>query len=111
MVKVNVNMLEGNALNYAVAIAEGFSNSSAASIVIMQTYQPSTNWRQGGPIIEREQITLDCRSHHSWEARIWAIHLDNFVDAKYNSTPLIAAMRCYVASKLGEVVDIPDELV
>ena len=27
------------------------------------------------------------------------------------ATPLIAAMRCYVASKLGEEVDVPDELI
>jgi hypothetical protein len=26
-------------------------------------------------------------------------------------TPLIAAMRCYVASKMGDEVDVPDELV
>jgi hypothetical protein len=26
------------------------------------------------------------------------------------STPLIAAMRCYVASKLGDEVEIPKEL-
>jgi hypothetical protein len=25
-------------------------------------------------------------------------------------TPLIAAMRCYVASKLGDEIDIPEEL-
>jgi hypothetical protein len=25
--------------------------------------------------------------------------------------PLIAAMRCHVASKLGDTVDIPEELV
>lgn len=29
---------------------------------------------------------------------------------KFN-TPLIAAMRCYVASKLGDDVDVPEELV
>ena len=26
-------------------------------------------------------------------------------------TPLVAAMRCYVASKLGDEVDIPEELL
>jgi len=26
-------------------------------------------------------------------------------------TPLIAAMRCYVASKLGDEVDVPEELL
>ena len=28
----------------------------------------------------------------------------------YGPTALIAAMRCYVASKLGEEVDVPEEL-
>jgi len=28
----------------------------------------------------------------------------------YGPTPLIAAMRCFVASKLGEEVDVPQEL-
>jgi hypothetical protein len=29
----------------------------------------------------------------------------------HGHTPLIAAMRCYVASKLGDEVEIPDELL
>jgi hypothetical protein len=29
---------------------------------------------------------------------------------QYGDTPLIAAMRCYVASKLGDEVEIPKEL-
>ena len=33
-------------------------------------------------------------------------------EIKYSGpTPLIAAMRCYVASKLGDEVDVPEELV
>lgn len=30
---------------------------------------------------------------------------------RYGPTPLIAAMRCYVASKLGDEVEIPEELL
>lgn len=33
------------------------------------------------------------------------------VDDAEGPTPLIAAMRCYVASKLGDEVDIPEELI
>lgn len=32
-------------------------------------------------------------------------------DAMLGHTPLIAAMRCYVANKLGDAVDIPEELM
>lgn len=77
----------------------------------------STNWSQGGPIIERENIDTftEKKSYpDSWLASVaryqnakklvgWRIH-------QYGPTPLIAAMRCYVASKLGDTVQIPKEL-
>ena len=63
----------------------------------------STDWAQGGPIIERERIELE-HDGHAWWARIKA-------DEDYTGpTPLIAAMRCYVASKLGDEVDVPEGL-
>ena len=65
----------------------------------------STNWAQGGPIIEREKITVEYTGDpDTWCACIMA---DQEV---YGDTPLIAAMRCYVASKLGDEVEIPEEL-
>jgi hypothetical protein len=66
----------------------------------------STSWAQGGPIIERERIELVDDSP-GWLARIdlWAREI-----VVGGPTPLIAAMRCFVASKLGEEVDVPDEL-
>ncbi len=70
-------------------------------------YSPSTNWAQGGPIIERENITLASPTPiaSEWCAMLWG------VKAKQSgTTPLIAAMRCYVASKLGDEVEIPKEL-
>lgn len=67
----------------------------------------STNWSQGGPIIEREKYNLNydvSQAPDVWQA-------DDGVDNVGNGpTPLIAAMRCYVASKLGDEVDIPEEL-
>ena len=68
---------------------------------------PSTVWTQGGPIIERECLELEV------EEGVW--HSRTSFGFHYYSgkgpTPLVAAMRCYVASKLGDEVDVPDELV
>ena len=86
-----------------------------------QQWNPSTNWAQGGPIIEREWIAT---GHHQsmdgayvWTASSWTSshrwlsgeggpHGGHY----YGPTPLIAAMRCY-AAKLGDDFDIPDELL
>ena len=71
---------------------------------------PSTNWAHGGPIIEREFITID-QKERSICACIDAPEGCELNDIWANGpTPLIAAMRCYVASKLGDEVEIPEGL-
>lgn len=64
------------------------------------------NWNQGGPIIEREGIlftrTNDGEMYHAWIVRRNASAL--------GPTHLIAAMRCHVASHLGDEADIPEAL-
>lgn len=72
----------------------------------------STDWAQGGPIIEREHIALDYYHtpiHPDVQPRWEALHGSGVFE--YGPTPLIAAMRSYVASKLGDEVEVPDELV
>ena len=77
-----------------------------------QSFTPSTNWAHGGPIIEREEFTL---SHSPYEhvfygsARPWCAEKRGVME--YGPTPLIAAMRCYIASKLGDEIEIPEELI
>jgi hypothetical protein len=68
-------------------------------------FNPSTNWAQGGPIIEREGINLWREDRGNWCA--------SYPDAQdyWDLSPLVAAMRCYVASKLGDTVKIPGELL
>lgn len=68
----------------------------------------STDWSQGGPIIEREKVRLWNYDDDPWEASIAGIPEGKH--KQYGPTPLIAAMRCYVANKLSDVVDIPEEL-
>jgi len=117
--------LEGIALDYAVALAEGGENfwfDTIASYWMTingedrvlkpnwaQSFTPATNWSFGGPIIEREKIMLDCASSHGpWEG---SCKIDGVTGWVEGPTPLIAAMRCYVASKLGDEVEIPEELL
>ena len=71
---------------------------------------PSTDWEHGGPIIEREKLCLDIDSAGVWLAWTKQNYDDEPRHMVSGPTPLIAAMRCYVASKLGDEVDVPEEI-
>lgn len=64
-------------------------------------FEPSTDWAHGGPIVERERISLRDDGGDEWEAD------DHIHATMHGPTPLVAAMRCYVASKLGEEIETP----
>lgn len=96
--------LTGAALDWAVAQCEGISVRNGFDD---NCPEYSTNWTQGGPIVEREWVDLHCVNDSLWEAECPApcgLAMQN------GPTPLIAAMRCYVVSKLGDKVDVPEEL-
>lgn len=82
---------------------------------IGREYSPSTKWTQGGPIIERERIRLDCPWGDRWDAEAptkrRAAKLDGTTGWLCGPTALVAAMRCYVMANYGDEVDIPEELV
>ena len=96
--------LQGAAIDWAVAQCEyvnvrcGFDDNCP---------EYSTDWAQGGPIIEREDISVS-REFQSgrveWAAWTPAPIRDDAEAFGYGPTPLIAAMRCYVASKLGDEI-------
>jgi hypothetical protein len=108
---MKVSELQGAALDWAVAkciyepddvvICDGrvFAYDDAT-----KGFNPSTDWAHGGTIIEREKMTLE------WTGEDWMAYIRH--DEEYfGPTPLIAAMRCYVASKLGDEIEVPDEIV
>ena len=101
--KTKTSELTGAALDWAVAKCLGTEHLFAGHEVGRLHY--STDWAQGGPIIKREHITLRCYTDALWDASIGRL---DYVEG--GPTPLIAAMRCYVASKLGDEVEIPEEL-
>lgn len=134
--KIKTRDLSGVALDWAVATCEGFpirhdpmnfgrafaeggfwiwDDSGPISKrdyrLIGRQYCPSTNWAIGGPIIEREKLSVELKQHGYWMASCQYNYADEKEFLTLGDTPLIAAMRCYVASKLGYEVEIPDALV
>ena len=115
--------LAGAALDWAVAVAEGKDHSTNkdwgnASVNDLgrcsiahrnwngaKYFEPSKNWGHGGPIIEREMLGVMPVSDATWRAA------DVDGSNGFGPTPLIAAMRCYVDSKLGESIDVPRHVV
>jgi hypothetical protein len=110
---MNTNELTGAALDWAVAKCEG--NYLAGYEVCWRNNRAakySTNWAQAGPIIEREGLALHREAPGEWYAFMWWDDTDGAGDIlRKGPTPLIAAMRCYVTSKLGDNIDIPKELI
>jgi len=104
--------LQGAALDWAVVkclLPEGWD---AAEIILGDETDYSTDWAQGGPIIEREWLDLTPWPNESREDTRWHCqqHDSGGDCAQYGPTPLIAAMRCYVASRSGDEIDIPEEM-
>jgi hypothetical protein len=105
--KIKTNDLTGAALDWAVCKAGGGGKDLKifwSGYIEFGMYHYSTNWSQGGPIIEREKIQILPRSAD------WVAVRFGPGKAITGTTPLIAAMRCYVASKLGDEIEIPKEL-
>jgi hypothetical protein len=122
--EMKTSELQGPALDWAVAKCEGrrepeLLNNFATAWFTWGNVHYSTDWAHGGPIIERERITLEhLRGAGDTGADVWVAML-TCEDKKFGGvecfeeqgpTALVAAMRCYVASKLGDEVEIPEEL-
>lgn len=123
---MNVAQLSGAQLDYWVARASGLAVQLDGDRVVIERvrfgvldgsvepwfvswgpFSPSTNWADGGPIIQRERI---CISPHdrgeAWGAWITSsCYESNDPDAR-GETPLIAAMRAYVSVKFGKEVNL-----
>ena len=120
---MRVHNLEGAVLDYWAAQAAGEGSGrlvDGACMMIrsepgggarMVPYRPSSSWSDGGPILEREGISVwrypDLDSWHAGKG--FNFVRDQGIEAAHyyqGPTPLIAAMRCFIASKLGSEVPL-----
>ena len=107
MKRIKTQDLTGAALDWAVAKCEGLLHDDGTVSDYWQPselWEPSELWGQGGWLIEREGISID------FDGEAWTASSNERPICHRASTPLIAAMRCYVASKLGDEIEIPQEL-
>ena len=119
--KVKTSELQGAALDWAVAhclghtVAENYGSYIRIHLTDPKqagytlAFCPSTDWAQGGPIIERECIAISCLHITGYTPNTWTARRPQRC-SEDGPTPLIAAMRAYVASKLGDEVELPEEL-
>ena len=122
--KIKTKDLTGAALDWLVAKCMGYVEQGVygtpefrdsgvylcyCDAVLNSCYSPSTDWAQGGPIIERERISI-----RQW-TNVPIVHAymphDDAPWASDGTSSLIAAMRCFCCSKLGDEVDVPEELM
>ena len=130
--KIKTSELTGDALVAAVAMCEGYTDlhkiegrwpheyqfamwPPRREYGVMELWEIGSDrdWAFFGPIIEREEISISrefASSRVEWAAWTPAPIRDDAEAFGYGPTPLIAAMRCYVASKLGDEVEIPEGL-
>jgi hypothetical protein len=123
--KIATQKLLGSALHWAyhqadphaaVEIKEGKLYLSGTTTL----YEPSTNWLQGGPILNRYAFTIRTRSAEE-EASLahpdpnFHVKVELFDDDSYASgfgrDILTAALRCIVALRIGPLLDIPSEFL
>jgi hypothetical protein len=116
--KIKVSKATNRQLDWLVATAQGWlafdrcwwttkKNSEKNVRQTTLNYAPTVSWAQGGQIIEREKIGTVPDRKDTWRANNPFACTPN---TQYGPTPMVAAMRCYVASKLGDEVEVPDEL-
>lgn len=114
--------LSDTALDWAVAKCEGYTNlrknphrfsndmlvmtapRAEFGVTYLCDLDYSTSWGLGGPLLEREIARLEDLGDEGWEACGYGF-------TATGPTPLIAAMRCFVSSRLGDEVEIPEELL
>lgn len=120
--KIKTIELKGTALDWAVTKCEqndvGYIphvNPDGKVIKMLLRSMPySTDWALGGAIIEREFIAIESPRAFGWQASMW-VDETNPITGHHRfgagDTPLEASMRCFVSSRLGDEIDVPDELL
>ena len=122
MKTVRVSDLEGAALDWAVAKACGIGvwvkNGHVFQDILgtpdnpCSVWSPSKGWGQCGPLIEGRIVFLALNGRMNRRPDGWScLPVGTRGVPAFGETPLIAACRAIVAAKLGDVVDVPEELL
>lgn len=116
--KVIVSDARGIVLDWLVAKAEGWIDDPnswlyrCSSSRGLRIYSPSTNWASGGPIIDREEIGIKLSNWFLEGGSANSKWAASYIKGVMTTGPtlLVAAMRCYAVHRLGDEVEVPEEI-
>jgi hypothetical protein len=112
--RIKTSELTGAPLNWAVATVMGLDIEIKYGVVHTdddEVFMPDLDWNIVGFIIEQEGIDICTDTRGGWIATLITDWEEGTFVRGEDETPRIAALRCYVASKLGDEVEIPEELL
>lgn len=119
--KVKTADLFDLSLDWAVAVCEGLELDENGVPIWFDDdgldaprveYSPCKIWNQGGPIIDRMmQGKFFLMENDDSCCHVAYSETEHDNAHGYGPTPLIAACRCFVASRFGDEVEVPDELM
>jgi hypothetical protein len=110
--KVKTNLLKDEPLDWAVS--RYADKHVSLNDIHWGNYTPSRDFALGGPILSRERISRTIDHSGLWIA-YWSDGYTEGDEGKLHMqcdrSELVAGLRCVVARKLGDEVEVPDELV
>lgn len=130
MVEVKVAELSGAALDFAVAQVEkpenfvlrdateeigcwviGIAyNAADPDSWLKSSYCPSTDWSQGGPLIDKHRLEIIESGNGFACVKEW-VYSEPYEWYPVGETHLIAACRAIVTKASGDTVQVPEELM
>jgi hypothetical protein len=124
MKTINVSEASGQTLDWLVAKCEEqrgvkFGTGFSGEMLLLDEHEfghrldYSTNWARGGPIVNQmlvDGLQLKLNEYPRGECTKFVASLPTPTVFNFGPTPLIAAMRCYCVSRLGNTAEVPDEL-
>lgn len=126
LIEVRVSNLVGAALDWAVAKVEQVDTSWRYGRELVQVhdrggikliesirsiYSPSTDWSQGGPLVDKHHGGLHYEAHLADANFRYSSGPSRTGFWCYGPTALIAFCRGLVKAKLGDTVQVPKELM
>lgn len=126
LIEARVSNLAGAALDWAVAKVEGVETSwrhgrelvkvhDRGGIKLIESirsiYSPSSDWSQGGPLIDNHLGSIHHNPHLEDSICRYSAGPAGAGIWLYGPTALVAFCRTLVLTKLGDTVQVPKELM
>ena len=92
----------GTVENYFLLESEAQLEAKASTVGTLEGVDPCANWEDCMPIVARERMLIKPI------ARTWVVSTYSLSHFAYGDTLQVAAMRCYINSKLGPEVEFEE---